>query len=87
LNHLRKTAMCHGDVGLVTYQWSSNSLKPGATGTAHRCVDWDRVMDWSQNRAVNMTKPGYLIHPTLGKTQFFLGELSLLSFLSIYHIP
>jgi Mycotoxin biosynthesis protein UstYa len=66
LNTLRKFAMCHGDVGLVTYSWLPNSLKPAANGTAHQCIDWDRLADWSKRRAVNMSEPGFLIHPTLG---------------------
>lgn len=67
LNMLRKSAMCHGDVGLVTYSWDPTTLKPEATGTSHQCVVWDRITEWSRARAVNMTKPGYLVHPILGQ--------------------
>jgi hypothetical protein len=58
--------MCHGDVGLVTYSWNPDSSKPAANGTAHECVDWDRLAEWSKKRAVDMFKPGFLVHPKLG---------------------
>ncbi|KAK2800715.1 hypothetical protein FQN50_008025 [Emmonsiellopsis sp. PD_5] len=66
LNYLRKSAMCHGDVGIITYNWMPNSRKPNATATTHQCADWERITEWSSARAVNMTRPGYLVHPSLG---------------------
>jgi len=66
LNHLRKSAMCHGDVGMVTYQWGNNSRKPLAAATSHQCIDWDTLADWTSQRTIDMFKPGYLVHPTLG---------------------
>ncbi len=65
---LRKSAMCHGDVGMVTYNWDPQTVKPKASATAHQCIDWQRLADWTADRTVDMFKPGYLVHPTLGKT-------------------
>lgn len=66
LNHLRKSAMCHGDVGMVTYRWGNDSRKPYAAATAHQCVDFEALTTWTNERTVDMFKPGLLIHPTLG---------------------
>jgi hypothetical protein len=74
LNHLRKSAMCHGDVGIVTYNWGNNSRKPLAKATSHQCIDWDSFKAWTDERAVDMFKPGFLIHPTFGK--FICMEIS-----------
>ena len=67
LNHLRKSAMCHGDVGMVTYRWGNNSRKPQAAATAHQCIDWNSLAEWTNERTIDMFKPGFLIHPTKGK--------------------
>ncbi|ODH46887.1 hypothetical protein GX48_07030 [Paracoccidioides brasiliensis] len=66
LNYLRKSAMCHGDVGIITYNWKRGSLKPSATATTHQCADWSRITQWSSSRSINMTKPGYIVNPVLG---------------------
>ncbi|KAM0797307.1 hypothetical protein BDR22DRAFT_892409 [Usnea florida] len=66
LTHLRKSAMCHGDVGMVTYRWGNVSRKPEAAATAHECIDWDSMAEWTNERTIDMFKPGYLIHPVLG---------------------
>ncbi|KAI1379248.1 hypothetical protein F4677DRAFT_442974 [Hypoxylon crocopeplum] len=65
-NTLRKFALCHGDVGLITYSWNPHHEKPSANATAHQCVDWDALSQWAEERAVDMFKPGFLVHPTLG---------------------
>ncbi|OAX82926.1 hypothetical protein ACJ72_02714 [Emergomyces africanus] len=66
LNYLRKSAMCHSDVGIITYNWKQGSLKPKATATIHQCADWSRITEWSSSRSFNMTKPGYIVNPRLG---------------------
>ena len=78
LNHLRKSAMCHGDVGMVTYRWGNNSRKPYASATKHQCIDWDTLADWTDKRTVNMFQPGYLVHPTLGESTNFCDPFGLL---------
>lgn len=66
LNHLRKSAMCHGDVGIITYKWGNDSRRPYAAATKHQCVKWDSLVEWTNERTIDMFKPGYLVHPTLG---------------------
>jgi len=59
--------MCHGDVGIITYRWGAESRKPFAAATQHQCVKWDRLVEWTNERTIDMFKPGYLVHPTLGE--------------------
>jgi hypothetical protein len=59
--------MCHGDVGMITYQWENDSKRPKASVTAHQCIDYNRLVEWTNERTIDMVKPGFLIHPTLGK--------------------
>jgi mycotoxin biosynthesis protein UstYa len=59
--------MCHGDVGLITFQWSPHNLIPVANATYHQCVNWEKIEKWTKARTVDMLKPGWLVHPTLGK--------------------
>jgi len=66
INQLRKSAMCHGDVGMIPYSWGNNTRKPLAKSTAHQCIDWDSLADWTNERAIDMFKPGLLVHPTMG---------------------
>jgi hypothetical protein len=75
LDFLRQAAMCHGDVGLVTYQWSPDNLIPVANATIHECVDWTAIDKWTKERTVDMMKPGWLIHPTKGTLIFLLPFL------------
>ncbi|TQV94645.1 hypothetical protein IF1G_06656 [Cordyceps javanica] len=65
LSTLKSFAMCHGDVGLVIYSWQKDLLKPGANGTGHTCVNWDKLAEWTKERTVNMYQPGLIIHPQL----------------------
>lgn len=59
--------MCHGDVGVITFQWSPDSLVPVANSTSHQCVNWEKLATWTKARTVDMMKPGWLIHPTKGQ--------------------
>ena len=58
--------MCHADLGLITFQWSPDSLVPIANATTHQCVKWDKIDAWTRARTVDMMKPGWLVHPTKG---------------------
>ncbi|KAI0123398.1 hypothetical protein BJ170DRAFT_697877 [Xylariales sp. AK1849] len=66
LDFLRQSAMCHADVGVITFQWSPNSLVPVANSTHHQCANWKKLDEWTKARTVNMMKPGWLIHPSKG---------------------
>lgn len=59
--------MCRGDVSLVTYKWETTMRDPGFNFTAHQCVDWEKLDAWAGERTVDVYKPGWLVHPTLGK--------------------
>ena len=58
--------MCHGDIGLITFEWSPTNRIPVANATTHQCVNWDKLDQWTKDRSVDMLKPGWLVHPTLG---------------------
>lgn len=58
--------MCHGDVGLITFEWSPKNLIPVANGTSHQCVNWEKLDKWTKERTVDMLQPGWLVHPSLG---------------------
>ncbi|CAK4033803.1 Cyclochlorotine biosynthesis O [Lecanosticta acicola] len=66
IDFLRQSAMCHGDVGLITFEWSPSNRIPVANATTHQCVDWNRLDKWTKQRSLDMLKPGWLVHPTLG---------------------
>lgn len=70
--------MCHGDVGMVTYRWGNASRKPEAAATAHECIDWDSLAEWTSERTIDMFKPGFLIHPIRGRCAIFAVPLLLL---------
>ncbi|KFY43935.1 hypothetical protein V494_01756 [Pseudogymnoascus sp. VKM F-4513 (FW-928)] len=73
LDFLRQASMCHADIGLITFQWSPNSLIPVANATTHQCANWDKIDKWTKARTVDMMKPGWLVHPTKGPA-FPIGE-------------
>ncbi|KAK2752399.1 hypothetical protein FQN55_007439 [Onygenales sp. PD_40] len=66
IDFLRQSAMCHGDVGLLTFEWHASSRLPLANATSHQCVNWEKLDQWTKARTVDMMKPGWLVHPTLG---------------------
>lgn len=71
LGTLKSFAMCHGDVGMVIYSWQKDRLKPGANGTGHTCVNWDKISQWTKERTVDMYKPGLLVHPQHGESGIY----------------
>ncbi|KAI0013866.1 hypothetical protein F4779DRAFT_624984 [Xylariaceae sp. FL0662B] len=66
IDFLRQSVMCHGDIGLITYEWHDDSLIPVANATSHQCVNWQKLDQWTKDRTVDMMKPGWLIHPSKG---------------------
>lgn len=60
--------MCRADVGFITYEWQASQLDPVGNFTAHQCVNWEKLDLWASERAVDVYKPGWLVHPTLGKS-------------------
>ncbi|KAI1378903.1 hypothetical protein F4677DRAFT_382688 [Hypoxylon crocopeplum] len=66
IDFLRQSAMCHGDVGLITYSWHAQELFPVPNSTHHTCVNWNKLDKWTKDRSVDMLKPGWLVHPLNG---------------------
>ncbi|KAI0016896.1 hypothetical protein F4780DRAFT_782839 [Xylariomycetidae sp. FL0641] len=66
IDFLRLSAMCHGDIGLITYSWHDDQLFPIANATSHQCVNWDMLSQFAHERSIDMLQPGWLRHPTKG---------------------
>ncbi|KAF7532289.1 hypothetical protein G7054_g8111 [Neopestalotiopsis clavispora] len=62
LEWLRVAALCRGDTTLTTFQWSD--AKPGLLETEYpvprQCVNWDELLQWSEEHAVDITENGLL---------------------------
>jgi len=45
--------MCRGDTALTTFKWEGTQSRPVTVfKTEHQCVDWERLISWSNERAV-----------------------------------
>ncbi|KAG5914368.1 hypothetical protein E4U42_000525 [Claviceps africana] len=66
IDFLRQSSMCHGDIGLITFEWHDDSRIPVANATSHQCVNWPKLDEWTRARSVDMMKPGWLVHPLFG---------------------
>ncbi|KAG5290067.1 DUF3328 superfamily domain-containing protein [Histoplasma ohiense] len=85
IDFLRQSAMCHGDVGLITFEWNDSSRIPLANATSHQCVNWEKLDQWTKARTVDMMKPGWLVHPTYG-VAYPSGEGDKIGAISGQHI-
>jgi len=73
IDYLRQAAMCHGDVSITTYYWKPDDRLPVADFDApHACVNWDALASWQNERLVDIMRPGWLKHPTLGMSSRYL---------------
>jgi hypothetical protein len=44
--------MCTPNLGLYSFKWKGDNEKPELkTGAERKCVNWDAVQDWSNERA------------------------------------
>ncbi|KAI8629702.1 hypothetical protein F5Y19DRAFT_475152 [Xylariaceae sp. FL1651] len=69
---LRQGIMCRGDVSLGTYTYlrGSSYVTARSWGT-HQCVDFEALIAWARERAVNIFQPGVLVQPQdLGDEHF-----------------
>ena len=65
---LRQGVMCRGDPTLITFHWGHTVKLPQPDFTLqHKCVDWDNLMEWAAERAINVFEEDMLVHPTLGR--------------------
>ncbi len=50
---------------------AADSRLPAADFAApHACVNWDALADWQAERTVDIMRPGWLRHPSLGEFLF-----------------
>ncbi|KAK8055064.1 hypothetical protein PG993_000291 [Apiospora rasikravindrae] len=65
LEWLRVAALCRGDTTLTTFRWGGK--KGGSLETEyptpHQCVDSASLMEWAEERAVDITQEGVLEGP------------------------
>jgi Mycotoxin biosynthesis protein UstYa len=67
LDTLRQSIMCHADISLITMRWGHLQPIPlGNFSAPHECIDWRSLDGWSEARAVDVMRPGWLKHPVLG---------------------
>ncbi|KAF4624107.1 hypothetical protein G7Y89_g14064 [Cudoniella acicularis] len=67
LEILRQGVICRGDIALVPMKWEADNVKPVADfSVPHKCANWDSIIEWSKPRWLDILKPNYLKHPTLG---------------------
>ena len=65
--------MCRGDTTLITFHWGQTVKLPQPDFTLeHTCVDWNRLMEWAERRAIDVFEEGMLVHPSLGKIYSFI---------------
>ncbi|KKA23385.1 hypothetical protein T310_2558 [Rasamsonia emersonii CBS 393.64] len=66
LDYLLQAAMCHGDVGFMTYHWDMKRPQPVWKAAEHTCVKWDVLRDWMRARKAPIHEPGFIKHPIYG---------------------
>jgi len=66
LDYLLQAAMCHGDVGFMTYHWDMAQPRPFWKAAEHTCINWDSLHHWVAERRAPVYEPGLLIHPIFG---------------------
>ncbi|KAI1424879.1 hypothetical protein F5Y12DRAFT_415923 [Xylaria sp. FL1777] len=59
LEQIRQSAICHGDVSIVPYSWIRDEehqvdVPSMQLGSLHQCVKWDKIVEWAQNRRIDL---------------------------------
>ncbi|KAI9845206.1 MAG: hypothetical protein M1838_001824 [Thelocarpon superellum] len=61
VDHLQQVIMCHGDVGIITYQERAGGSKSNAKAsdnyvpeysTRHPCRTWDPMVEWADIHSI-----------------------------------
>ncbi|MCJ1439126.1 hypothetical protein MMC27_008517 [Xylographa pallens] len=61
---LRQGIMCRGDVSLATYSYIKGTKKVTArTWGHHQCINYDSLLAWVKERAVDIFQKGVLVPP------------------------
>ncbi|KAH8677622.1 hypothetical protein BX600DRAFT_545367 [Xylariales sp. PMI_506] len=64
---IRQSIQCHSDTSLFTMHWSEGEPEPQADFTQeHACIDFAAINAWAQERRIDASKPGLLVHPKFG---------------------
>lgn len=51
--------MCHGDMAMYRLQWREEVPLPRPIGLMpHRCINWDKMMDWAEQRSFDFYQYG-----------------------------
>ncbi|KAK4095611.1 hypothetical protein Purlil1_407 [Purpureocillium lilacinum] len=67
LEVLRMGATCRGDPSIITHMWTDINALPIVNQTApHQCVDFKKVMEYSQQNSVDVYQENYIVHPKFG---------------------
>ncbi|KAH0440761.1 hypothetical protein CcaCcLH18_02431 [Colletotrichum camelliae] len=67
LEVLRMGAACRGDISIITHMWTDKDAQPIVNQTApHECVDFNKVMEYSRDNAVDVYQDNYIVHPKFG---------------------
>lgn len=67
LDMLRQSAMCHGDMTLVTYEWWDDLVFPQhPENTPHLCVNWDRLRSWTVDHSIK-PRGSIITNPNTGE--------------------
>jgi len=63
------------DLSIVTMRWGHKQPVPLANwNSPHVCKNWDAVQEWAEKHFVpHLKEPGWLVHPTLGKSPNFVS--------------
>jgi hypothetical protein len=64
---LMDALMCQGDTSLITMLWQDNMFRPAANfSSPHKCVNWDRLMEWIIPNSRDLFGDEVLVHPKHG---------------------
>jgi len=62
-------ATCRGDPSIITHMWTDINALPIVNQTApHQCVDFKKVMEYSQQNSVDVYQENYIVHPKFGES-------------------
>ncbi|KAH8200529.1 hypothetical protein TruAng_005306 [Truncatella angustata] len=72
LELFRMSAMCRGDVSVLTHRWVDGDLLPHVNQSSpHQCVDWSQVMDFAESASVDVFRKDYIINPETGTNPYW----------------
>ena len=67
LDSVRSYIQCHADTSLLTFKFIRGYALPWPDfRTNHQCYDWDQILNWANERMVDVNHEGMFVHPELG---------------------